>query len=94
MKEEKTIYRCNRCGIQIDERIFSNVRGLFKKYISATMYEQTKYGYLDCDEIPLPDADCVVLQGVCGYQTTELEEIHFCRKCSKDFKKFMKNINV
>lgn len=94
MKEEKIIYRCDRCGKQIDECIFSNGRGLFKKYISATMYEQTKYGYLSDDKVPLPDADVIVLDGICGYCSKGIKKIYFCRKCSKDFKKFMKNINV
>lgn len=91
MKKTKTTYICDRCGCEIDELIFLFEQGKFKKTISATMYEQVKYGYLPDNEVPLPDANCIVLDGVCGYQSKGIAKIHFCRECTRDFKRFMKN---
>lgn len=89
MKETNTIYKCDRCGKEINSLFFEGDRALFRKTISATEYEQVKYGYLPDDKIPLPDADVIVLDGICGYQSKGIKKIHFCRKCTKDFKKFM-----
>ena len=89
MKEEKTIYRCDRCGKEIDSSFFEFEHGLFRTTMSAKEYERVKYGYLQDDKVHLPDADVIVLSGVCGYQSKGIREIHFCKKCTKDFKKFM-----
>lgn len=91
MKEIKTIYRCDRCGAEIDFLFFEFIQGKFKATMSATEYEIVKYGYLPNDKVPLPDADVIVLDGICGYQPKSLKEIHLCRKCTKDFKEFMSN---
>lgn len=93
MKEIKTIYRCNRCGKEIDSLFFECDHALFRKTISATEYEQVKYGYLSDGKVPLPDANVIVLDGICGYQSKDIKKIHFCRKCTKDFKKFMNRTN-
>lgn len=90
MKEIRTIYRCNRCGKEIDSFLFEFGQGTFKSTMSATEYEQVKYGYLPDDIVPLPNADVIVLDGICGYRSKGIKNIHFCRKCTKDFKKFMK----
>ena len=90
MKEIKTIYRCDRCGKEIDSLPFEFGQGAFKVTMSATKYEQVKYGYLPDDKVPLPDSDVIVLDGICGYRSKGINIIHFWRKCTKDFKKFMK----
>lgn len=90
MKEIKIIYKCNRCGKEIDSLPFEFLKGKFKATMSATEYEQVKYGYLPDDKVPLPDADVIVLDGICGYQSKGIKKIHFCRKCTSDFEKFMK----
>lgn len=90
MKEIKTIYRCDRCGKEIDSLPFEFLKGKFKVTMSATEYEQVKYGYLPDDKVPLPDSDVIVLDGICGYRSKGIKKIHFCRKCTKDFEKFMK----
>ena len=90
MKEIKTIYRCDRCGKEIDSLPFEFLKGKFKVTMSATEYEQVKYGYLPDDIVPLPNADVIVLDGICGYRSKGIKKIHFCRKCTKDFKEFMK----
>lgn len=91
MKEIKTIYKCDRCGKEIDSLLFEFGQGKFKVTMSATEYEQVKYGYLPVDKVPLPDADVVVLDGICGYRSKGIKKIHFCRKCTKGFKEFMSN---
>lgn len=93
MKEIKTIYKCNRCGKEIDSMFFEFPYGKFKMSMSVTEYEQVKYGYLPADKVPLPDADVIALDGICGYQSKDIKEIHFCRKCTKDFKEFMNRTN-
>lgn len=93
MLETKNIYTCNRCGEIIDSLFFEFDHGLFKKTISATEYEQVKYGYLSDDMVPLPDADVIVLEGVCGYKPKDVQNIHFCKKCTKEFRIFMKRGN-
>ena len=45
MKEIKTIYRCNRCGREIDSFLFEFGQGTFKATMSATEYEKVKYVY-------------------------------------------------
>lgn len=89
MKEIRTIYKCDRCGKEIDSLIFEFGQGTFKVTMSATEYEQEKYGFLSDDKVPLPDADAIVLDGICGYRPKGIKKIHFCGKCTKDFKKFM-----
>ena len=91
MKEIKTIYKCDRCGKEINSLLFEFGQGTFKATMSATEYEQVKYGYLSDNKIPLPDADVIVLDGICGYRSKDIKKIHFCRKCTKDFKEFMRN---
>lgn len=91
MKEIKTIYKCDRCGKEIDSLFFEFPYGKFKMSMSATEYEQVKYGYLPDDKVPLPDADVIVLDGICGYRSKSIKKIHFCRKCTKNFKEFMSN---
>lgn len=93
MKEENTIYKCDRCGKEINSLFFECGHGLFRTIMSATEYEQVKYRYLQDDKVHLPDADVIVLSGVCGYQSKYIRNIHFCQKCTKDFKKFMKRID-
>lgn len=90
MKETKTIYTCDRCGEEIDRLFFEFDCGLFKKTMSATEYEKVKYGYLSDHKVPLPDADVIVLDGICGYRSKDIKNIHFCQKCTKDFKEFMR----
>lgn len=89
VREEKVIYKCDRCGSEIDKLIFASSPLLFRSTISATQYELTKYGYLADKKSMLPDADVIVLEGVVGYNPTGIRKIHLCKKCSKDFKKFM-----
>ena len=61
--------------------------------MSATQYEIEKYGFLQDDAIPLPDAGVVVLNGVYGYKKKNETDILLCPKCAKEFKKFMKKEN-
>lgn len=90
MKETKEIYYCDRCGERIDSIFFDFSHGKFKKTMSATKYEQIKYGYLPDNEIPLPDANVIVLDGICGYCSKEIRKMHFCPSCTKEFKRFMR----
>ena len=91
MREEKIVYKCDRCGAEIDELIFTKSPFLFRKTISATQYEVTKQGYLTDEIKKIPDADVIVLEGIVGYYVNGVKKIHLCKKCSKEFKKFMNN---
>lgn len=90
MKETKTIYKCDRCKAEISKLPFEFFYGTFKTTMSATEYEQVKYGYLPRNKVPLPDEKIIILKGICGYESKGLNEIHLCSKCTRDFKKFMR----
>lgn len=89
MKEIKTVYKCDRCGNEINSIFFCEHPYLSRRIMSATQYEIEKYGYLQGDAIPLPDSGVVVLNGVYGYKRKKETDILLCSKCAKKFKKFM-----
>lgn len=91
MKHGKSWYTCDRCGKEINSLFFEFGHGKFRHTMSATEYEQVKYGYLPDNAVPLPNADAIVLDGICGYMSKDIKKIHFCPKCTKEFKRFMKN---
>lgn len=91
MVQEKIIYRCDRCGKEIDSSFFERSKSYFKCTMTFEEYEQVKYGYLPDNKVPLPDADLIVIDGICGYGSRPpYRKIHLCRKCTRDYKKFMK----
>lgn len=89
MKVEETKYICDRCGKEINRLAVELFRDKFKLTMSAKEYEDTKFGYLKDEQIPLPDEDIITLDAICGYQAKNIRKIHLCSKCTKDFKKFM-----
>lgn len=89
MKTVKTTYECDRCHKEIDKRVFMP-NFTFKKAMSALVYEQVKFGYLPSEMVPLPEEEVMVVEGICGYLSKGLKNIHLCSKCTKEFKKFMR----
>lgn len=91
MKTIETKYFCDRCNSEIDSQVF-NLHGvkLKNKVISFSSYEQSKYGYIPTNCVPLRTENAMVVDMVVGYTSNNFSKIHLCTKCTKEFKKFMK----
>lgn len=95
MKHEKEWYTCDRCGKSIDE-IPSNViekiftRMEFGNFVDIKMMTATKSGYVSDVKLIAPN---VYSTEICEYYNGKRKHIHLCRKCRKEFERFMRNGN-
>lgn len=90
MKHEKEWYTCDRCGEEI-----KNICGLatHKVKISKNEYEvirKDESGYITGTEFESPG---VLSMEIAKFYSSNSKRIQLCRKCRKEFERFMRNGN-